>query len=147
MPDTAVPPFDLAAFLPYRLAVAAAQVSRAFAARYRDDFGISIPEWRVLAHLAQGQVVSVRDIHVRVDMDKSKVSRAASRLEAAGLITKVAQSGDRRLLALSLTPQGVALMSRLIPVAQAFQAELQAKLGDAAPMFEAALVTLMAPPP
>ena len=56
-----------------------------FARRYGAESGISIPEWRVLAHLAEGGPVSVRDIHARVDMDKSKVSRAAARLEEAGL--------------------------------------------------------------
>ncbi len=69
--------FDLSAFLPYQLAVASARVSKGFAERYRAEFGLSIPEWRVLAHLAGGDAVSVREIHARVDMDKSKVSRAA----------------------------------------------------------------------
>ena len=38
-------------------------------------------EWRVIANLTQKEAVSVRDIFERVDMDKSKVSRAASRLD------------------------------------------------------------------
>ena len=83
-------PFVLDDFLPYRLSVAASRVSRRFARRYGAESGISIPEWRVLAHLAEGGPVSVRDIHARVDMDKSKVSRAAARLEEAGLVRKVA---------------------------------------------------------
>ena len=48
-----MPDFDLAAFLPYQLAVVAARVSKGFADRYRAEFGLTIPEWRVLAHLAQ----------------------------------------------------------------------------------------------
>ncbi len=95
--------FDLADFLPYQLAVAASRVSRQFAERYRAEFGLSIPEWRVLAHLSQSGSVSVREIHRRVDMDKSKVSRAAARLEAAGLVEKRTHGTDRRLLAMSLT--------------------------------------------
>ena len=54
--------FDLDAFLPYQLAVAATRVSRAFAERYRAEFGLSIPEWRVLAHLSRSGAVSVREI-------------------------------------------------------------------------------------
>ncbi len=127
------PDFDLAEFLPYQLAVAAARVSRAFAERYHRDFGISIPEWRVLAHLAQSGAVSVREIHARVDMDKSKVSRAAARLEAAGHITKRGHETDRRLVELALTDQGRALFARIVPVARAYQDELEAALGaDAA---------------
>jgi DNA-binding MarR family transcriptional regulator len=134
-----MPPFELDKFLPYRLSLAAARVSRRFAARYEAETGLSNPEWRVLAHLAQAGPVSVRDIHVRVDMDKSRVSRAASRLEEAGLVTKLGHAGDRRLVALSLTRAGRALMDRLEAIADAFQAELLAELGTDAVGLEAGL--------
>lgn len=124
--------FDLNEFLPYQLAVAAAHVSRGFAELYRAEFGLSIPEWRVLAHLAQSGTVSVREIQARVDMDKSKVSRAAARLEAAGLIEKRAHGMDRRLLDMSLTPAGQDLMARIVPIAKAYEADVLARLADAA---------------
>ena len=127
MPDA--DPFDLTAFLPYRLNAASSRISRAFAERYREEFGISIPEWRVLAHLYHSGDISVRDIEARADMEKSKVSRAASRLEAGGFITKAVNDADRRLLALQLTPEGRALVQRLIPVAMQFQTEMLARLG------------------
>lgn len=136
------PPFDLSAFLPYQLATAAARISRGFAARYRTDFGLSIPEWRVLAHLAQSGAVSVREIQARVDMDKSKVSRAAARLESAGLIVKRANAADRRLLDMTLTDAGRALMARILPVADAYQAEVLAALGVDAEPFRRALLRL-----
>jgi DNA-binding MarR family transcriptional regulator len=138
------PDFDLSTFLPYRLNTAADGVSRAFARRYRQEFGLSIAEWRVLAHLhaARGQPVSVRDIEARAGMEKSMVSRAAARLTEAGHVARTAQDADRRLLHLTLTPQGRALMARLIPVALAFQAELIARLGPAAPGLVAALDAL-----
>ena len=137
--------FDLNDFLPYRLNAAASRISRAFADRYREEFGISIPEWRVLAHLHQSGDVSVRDIEARADMEKSKVSRAATRLEAAGYITKAVNDADRRLLALRLTPEGQALVARVLPVAMQFQAEMLARLGDAAPGLEAGLSLLLEP--
>lgn len=120
--------FDLSQFLPYQLAAAAERVSRDFAETYRRQFGISIPEWRVLAHLAQAGEVSVRDIEGRVAMEKSKVSRAASRLEAAGYVAKRINPGDRRLVSLSLTEEGHALMQRLIPLALDYQTQLLKRL-------------------
>jgi len=132
-------PFDLNGFLPYRLAVAASQVSREFAALYRKKFGISPAEWRILAHLSQTEKVSVRDIHERVDMDKSKVSRAATRLEQAGLVEKLVNPGDRRLVSLSLTTAGHDLVARIIPVALAFQERLRLRLGEMAPDLAAGL--------
>jgi DNA-binding MarR family transcriptional regulator len=136
--------FDLNDFLPYQLAVAAAHVSRGFAELYRAEFGLSIPEWRVLAHLAQSGTVSVREIQARVDMDKSKVSRAAARLEAAGLIAKRAHGVDRRLLDMSLTPAGRDLMARIVPIAKAYEARVLARVAGAGD-FRAALRAVMGP--
>lgn len=142
-PDPA-PRFDLAGFLPYQLAVAATRVSRAFAARYRREFGLSIPEWRILAHLAAGGTVGMREIQARVDMDKSRVSRAAARLEAAGLIAKTGNAADRRSVDLRLTAAGAALVARIVPVAEGFHAELLARLGSEATAFRRGLARLLA---
>lgn len=131
--------FELSAFLPYRLSVAAGRVSRDYATRYEKTFGFSIAEWRVLAHLSQEDEVSIRDIHARIDMDKSKASRAASRLEDAGLVTKVLNPADRRLVCLSLTPKGRQTMDEIIPIANAFQAELFQSLGEDLPSFQKAI--------
>ncbi|ALA18987.1 MULTISPECIES: MarR family winged helix-turn-helix transcriptional regulator [unclassified Chelatococcus] len=136
--------FDLEGFLPYRLSVAAAQVSRRFAALYGAEAGLTIPEWRVLAHLNRSGAVSVRDINVRVNLDKSIVSRAASRLEQAGLVRKSGHAGDGRLIALELTPEGQELMGRLGRIAEAFQAELLAELGPEAAGLDRALDRLIA---
>lgn len=140
-----LPDFDLDAFIPYRLAVAAQKLSEALARQYRDEFGISIPEWRVLVHLTQAPDVSVRDIEMRVAMEKSKVSRAASRLEASGLIVKQRNEGDKRLVKLALTERGRALMAQLLPMAEAFQAELLAELGPASAGLNAGLERLITP--
>ncbi len=143
MPD----PFLLDEFLPYRVAVLAGRLSREYSRIYQDRFGLSRAEWRVVAHLSQEPAVSVRDIHDRVDMDKSKVSRAAKRLENAGVITKQAHPGDKRLVELALTEKGRAMMAELAPLAQAFQEEMIARLGDDADGFLDGITGLMAKSP
>ncbi|MEM9197303.1 MAG: MarR family transcriptional regulator [Pseudomonadota bacterium] len=136
--------FDLDAFLPYQLAVLSARVSREFGQIYARRFGISIAEWRVIAHLAQAGTVSVREIHARVDMDKSKVSRAAARLEQAGLLTKAASKDDRRLVALTLTSEGQALFAKILPLARQFETDVLATLDAAqAQRFRHALERLL----
>ena len=137
--------FDLDGFLPYRLSVAASRISRRFAALYGAEAGLSIPEWRVLAHLDRSGAVSVRDINARVHLDKSIVSRAASRLEEAGLLCKSGHDTDRRLVTLELTAEGRALMRRLGRIATAFQAELIAELGPEAGALDRALTRLIGP--
>jgi DNA-binding MarR family transcriptional regulator len=135
--------FDLSTFLPYQLAVVSSRVSKQFAERYRAEFGLTIPEWRVLAHLAQSDQVSVREVQARVDMDKSKISRAAARLEASGLIEKRANPEDRRLLDMRLTDAGRTLFARIVPIANAYQAEILAQLAAEAPAFRTALLRLL----
>lgn len=137
--------FDLAEFLPYQLAVAASRASRDFAALYRREVGLSIPEWRVLAHLGQSEAVSVREIHARVDMDKAKVSRAATRLQQAGLIEKRANPQDRRLLEMRLTEQGRSLFDRIVPIAAQFQDDLLRSLDKDALAFRRGLLQLIDP--
>jgi DNA-binding MarR family transcriptional regulator len=143
--DPPSPGFDLDGFTPYRLAVAAKRTSEDLARRYRDRFGISIPDWRVLAHLAHaGDGVSVRDVEARVAMEKSEVSRAASRLAARGLVSKTASPVDRRLVRLALTDEGRTLMAELLPLARAYQEEIEARLGDAMRGLEDGLDALLA---
>lgn len=136
-------PFQLDQFLPYRLSVAAAEVSRRFAERYAAEAGLTVAEWRVLAHLGHSGAVSVRDITRRVNLDKSVVSRAASRLQAAGLVGKTGHAADRRLVALELTPAGQALMDRLAGLADAFQQQLRTALAEDGPAFERGLQRLL----
>lgn len=136
-------PFDLHSFTPYRLAVAAEKLSDLLARRYRQEFGISVPEWRVLVHLTQADGVSVRDIERKVAMEKSKVSRAATRLEAEGYVQKRVNDRDRRLVHLALTAKGHALMAKLLPLAEGFQQEINARLGATLQGFEDGLDALL----
>nr|WP_246185048.1 MarR family winged helix-turn-helix transcriptional regulator [Paracoccus aestuariivivens] len=121
------------------MSVAAAQISRRFASIYAAEAGLTIPEWRVLAHLAQSAEVSVRDIQARVNLDKSMVSRAATQLEEEGYVSKSGHGTDRRLIVLQLTPKGIALMQRLAPLAEQFQQQILTELGPDAEALARAL--------
>lgn len=138
-----LPEFDLYGFTPYRLAVAAKRTSEELARLYRARFGISIPEWRVMVHLAHSGKVSVRDIETRVAMEKYEVSRAAKRLREAGLIERKENPDDRRLVILSLTPKGREMMAELLPLAKAHQDNLEKRLGAAFRKLEAGLEELL----
>jgi len=138
-----LPDFDLDGYLPYRLAVLASDLSKGLADQYRERFGISVAEWRVLVNVGYSKDVSVRDIERRVSLEKSKVSRAATRLEAAGFLTKTVDESDRRLLKLALTEKGRALLTEIVPLAQAYQEEVKAMLGAQYDALQDALTALM----
>lgn len=120
-PPAAARDLDLDAFLPYLVNVLANRLSTELADIYEARFGISIPEWRVIAHLASHRRVSVREIYARVAMDKVKVSRAAASLEAAGHVRKEINASDRRLVSLELTPKGRRLYLAIVPLALDFE--------------------------
>lgn len=123
--------FDLAAFLPYQLAVLAGRVSREFSAIYKERYGIGVVEWRVIAHLSQtSETVSVREICEKVELEKSKVSRAVARLQARGLVAKQINADDRRLVELKLTAQGRKMISELADLATEFEQALMNRLPD-----------------
>lgn len=135
--------FELAKFLPYRMTVAAERLSAGMAKRYRREFGIGVAEWRVLVHIADAGSVSIRDIHERVHLEKSKASRAASRLEASGYVTKQINESDRRLIVLTLTAEGRGLMEKLTAIASDYQARLDGLVLPYLSALDAALTTLM----
>ena len=116
--------FRLDAFLPYRLSVASNRVSRAFARRYAEEFGLTIPEWRVLAVLGSYAPLSSNEIVARTAMDKAKVSRAVARLVADGLVTRESDPEDQRLIRLSFSRRGRQVYEAIVPRARALEAEL-----------------------
>lgn len=142
-----LPDFDLDGYLPYRLAITATRLSKDLAKLYRSKFDISIVEWRVLVNVGYSKKVSVRDIERRVSMEKSKVSRAASRLEALGYLTRKTDDADKRLLKLELTPKGIKLVSEIVPIAKAYQEKLMKILDKDFDVFQDSLGVLMALPP
>ncbi|MEM7378052.1 MAG: MarR family winged helix-turn-helix transcriptional regulator [Pseudomonadota bacterium] len=122
--------FDLDSFLPYRLSLLAHRASRGFAAYYRDAHDLNNAEWRVLAHLSQAPLVSVREIQQRTELEKSTVSRAVARLEDRGQVQKAVDPEDNRLCTLTLTAKGKRLMRTLSAAAARYQA---AALGALSP--------------
>ena len=96
----------LEAFVPYRLAVAAHAVSRALSGIYTREFGLSVPEWRVLANLGRFGPLNAGELAERSSMDKPKVTRALQRLEARGFTQRSVVSADRRQVRLTLTRRG-----------------------------------------
>ncbi|RVT81666.1 MarR family transcriptional regulator [Rhodobacteraceae bacterium CCMM004] len=135
----ALPDFDLDLYLPYRLTVLASRLSAELATQYKKDYGISMPEWRVLLNVGYSDSPSIRDIEKHVSLEKSKVSRAAASLEAKGFLIKEMDATDRRLLKLALTDRGAELLGELIPIATAFQDRLNRILCDQEPALRHAL--------
>ena len=79
MPDS---DFDLERFLPYLLNQAAEATSRGFQSTYREAYGFTRTEWRVMANLGKFGAMTARDICAISHIDKTKVSRAVPAIDA-----------------------------------------------------------------
>jgi DNA-binding MarR family transcriptional regulator len=126
MPGSDMPPLLLDGFLPYRAARLANALSRRLAERYEARFEISVAEWRIIIHLTQESEISIRDIYTRVDMDRARVTRAVQRLQARGLVSKLVNESDRRLIRLALSDSGRQMANEIAAIAARFEAELLA---------------------
>ncbi|MEY3337341.1 MAG: hypothetical protein RL245_333 [Pseudomonadota bacterium] len=111
------PRLQLDRFLPYRLSVLSNLVSSAIAGSYSSRFGISIPEWRVMAVLAMQPELSAAQVAERTAMDKVAVSRAVSSLLDKGRIERSVSPGDRRRSILKLSAEGVNIYREVVPLA------------------------------
>lgn len=103
-------------FIPYRLSVTSNLVSDAIARTYEALFGLTIPEWRVIAVVAEEGGVTQAAIGARTRMDKVTVSRAATALVGRGLLER-GRHEDGRSHGLTLTGAGGDLYAQVAPKA------------------------------
>ena len=117
-------------FLPYRLSLLSNTVSNTIAREYRDLFGLSIPEWRVMAVLGRFGPLTASEACERTAMDKVTVSRAVARLIEQRLVKRETDPNDRRRSILKLTPRGARTHRQIVPIARGRESELAAALTD-----------------
>lgn len=111
-------------FLPYRLAVLSHTVSTTIAKVYEKRFGVSIPEWRVIAILGRFPGMSAVEVADRTMMDKVAVSRAVTKLIKNGRIDRQFADADRRRSILNLSEEGQRVHNEVAQLALAFEEDL-----------------------
>jgi DNA-binding MarR family transcriptional regulator len=125
------PPIDLSRFVTYRMSVLSGRWAVATERFYRERFGLSLREWRVLGVMPrQGSIGPVEIVRLTA-LDKAGVSRALAALERKGYVRRGGNADDARKVAATLTARGHALLRRLVPAALARQASLTAALSAA----------------
>jgi DNA-binding MarR family transcriptional regulator len=111
-------------YLPYRLSVASNAVSRLIARAYEDRFGLTIPQWRLIAVLAEDGPLTQQAIGARTVMDKVTVSRATQGLVKRSLVQRAPHDLDGRSHRLALSKAGALLYKEVAPVALEYEARL-----------------------
>ena len=108
-------------FLPYRVSVLSNTVSRAIASAYSLQFGLSIPEWRVLAVLGRFPDISAKQVAELTAMDKVRVCRAVAALIAKDHLERRTHRRDRRYSLLRHSAKGHAIYERIVPLALSYE--------------------------
>ena len=111
-------------YAPYFFAAINSALSRGASARYLNDFGIGVTEWRVLSWIATEPQVSAARICDVIALDKAAVSRAVAKLENDALIAATPSRRDPRRKALRLTAAGAVLHDRVLTAALEREAQL-----------------------
>ncbi len=111
-------------FLPYRLSVLSHTISTTIAKVYEMRFGVSIPEWRVIAILGRFPGLSAVEVADRTMLDKVAVSRAVTKLIRNGRIDRQFADADRRRSILNLSDDGRQVHDEIAPLALAFEHDL-----------------------
>ncbi len=111
-------------FLPYRLSIASNRVSGAVATAYQALFGLRIPEWRLIAIIAESDGMTQQALGLATEMDKVSVSRAAISLVERGLLVRRPNPEDQRSHLLSLSGAGALLYASVAPKALELEARI-----------------------
>ncbi len=123
--------FRLDDFLPYQLSVTSNRVARAFSRNLGDEFGLTIPEWRVIVVVGRFEAISPSRVSDRTGMDKVKVSRAAATLVARGLLRQSQDPADGRARVLRMTRKGERVYAGAVPLARQLETDLKGALSRA----------------
>jgi DNA-binding MarR family transcriptional regulator len=98
--------------------------------RYRSQFDVTLPEWRVLSIIALQKTTSARDISRALATDKAWVGQTVQKLERRGFVRRVLDRQDGRRTLVSLTSQGKQVHDAIMANAQRRQERLLGRLGD-----------------
>lgn len=119
--------FD-ARHLPYRLLMLGKMLDRLSVQNVREQAGMSLAEWRVLAHLAVMGSRSASEVSAAALVDRAEVSRAVRELEVAGHVSRTDNPRNRKSSLLVLTPSGKGVFDRVNKQRRSFFETLTADL-------------------
>jgi DNA-binding MarR family transcriptional regulator len=99
-------------FLPHLIARLAYELNGDLIEKLRRE-GINVTRWRILAVLAMGDGITIKEIIDRAMMQQSALSRALMRMEKENYVRRAARREDARCVEVYLTAKGRTLFKSL----------------------------------
>jgi len=79
------------------------------------EFGLRVPEWRVLAALYARQKCTMSELADLATIDRTTLTRTVDRMQDAGWLSRLSDSEDMRVTRLALTAAGRKLFDKIWP--------------------------------
>jgi MarR family transcriptional regulator, transcriptional regulator for hemolysin len=86
--------------------------------RRAQAMGLSLAQWRALAHLSREEGVNQVTLAESLEVQPITLTRLLDHLQEAGLVARRPDPGDRRALRLYLTPKAQPLIARMRSLAE-----------------------------
>ena len=122
--------FELKSYFPCQLSTLTQSIMRSVASLFDDRYGISLPEWKVLAVIRENTNLSAVSVASLAQMDTVAVSRAVTKLLDRGLVFREIDSEDRRCSVLQVSEEGRDMHDQISPLAYELEANLLADLSE-----------------
>lgn len=111
-------------YVTYRVSVLAQMFGREASRKYHANWGLTLPQYRVLTVLGKLGSMALRELTDQTQMDKGQISRVVTQLEAENYLIRQPDEHDGRRQILVLTKSGERLYRRTIGAAEARQREI-----------------------
>jgi DNA-binding MarR family transcriptional regulator len=112
--------------------------------RIWEERGITLPQLRVLSYLRANPGATTNALAKALGLTAPTVSGLVDKLVIAGLVARGSNPDDRRVIPLSLTEEGIGVVSEIRQGNSAYLTELAGALGDDLTMITHTLEQLVA---
>ena len=129
MTEPTVDPLALDQQVCFALVVAARNVVQLYRP-ILEPMGLTHPQYLVMLALWQHAPLSVKDLSGLLQLDPGTLSPLLKRLEAAGLVERTRSTSDERLLAVTLTDEGLRLREQALAIPGAVMERLDMGLSE-----------------
>ncbi|WP_020179975.1 MarR family winged helix-turn-helix transcriptional regulator [Methylopila sp. M107] len=146
MPQRETPSFETTlAIRDACLCLATQRAARALARRFDDAFrpvGLTSGQFSLLISLNRPNPPSISSVASLLAMDRTTLTANLKPLERRGLVEVTVDPKDRRGRLLTLTADGLELLSRAVPIWRATHGEVEAPVAESLDLLRKGLTTL-----
>jgi DNA-binding MarR family transcriptional regulator len=122
--------YSIEDWLPYRLWRLSRTAGDTLEAYYSETFGLDGSDWRTLASLANYAPISAKALADILDINQVQMTRALTRLQELGLLSRRTDKNDKRKVVLQLNRKGNEIYLKIAPRARKLEDQIYSIFSD-----------------